>query len=88
MKKILSVLAIAALLSGCGAAGRLKAVGKAPGMSQTGGLRKAPLPAGVPVAITSPGSRVMNPLMYSMSRSTGNSMSAVLPCCIGVSLTT
>src|SRR5205823_12549922 len=29
-----------------------------PGASQTGGFRKAPTPAGVPVAMTSPGSRV------------------------------
>ena len=36
MKKLVSVLALAILLSGCGAAGRLKAVGKAPKLSPTG----------------------------------------------------
>ena len=36
MKKLVPVVALAVLLSGCGAAGRLKAVGKAPKMSPTG----------------------------------------------------
>ncbi|HEY0043617.1 MAG TPA: flagellar basal body L-ring protein FlgH [Allosphingosinicella sp.] len=36
MKKILIAALMASLLSGCGAAGRLKAVGKAPKMSPTG----------------------------------------------------
>jgi flagellar L-ring protein FlgH len=36
MKKLLTVVALAACLSGCGAAGRLKAVGKAPQHSPTG----------------------------------------------------
>ena len=58
-----------------------------PGCNQTGGVRKAPMPAGVPVAITSPGSSVMKALRYSISRATGNSMSAVWPCCICSPLT-
>ncbi|TFI57113.1 flagellar basal body L-ring protein FlgH [Sphingomonas parva] len=36
MKKLVTVLALAVCLSGCGAAGRLKAVGKAPKLSPTG----------------------------------------------------
>ena len=36
MKKLVTVVALAACLSGCGAAGRLKAVGKAPKLSPTG----------------------------------------------------
>ena len=36
MKKLVTIVALAACLSGCGAAGRLKAVGKAPKLSPTG----------------------------------------------------
>ena len=36
MKKLVPVIALAVALSGCGAAGRLKAVGKAPKLSPTG----------------------------------------------------
>jgi len=36
MKKLVTIVALAACLSGCGAAGRLKAVGKAPRLSPTG----------------------------------------------------
>jgi hypothetical protein len=39
-----------------------------------------PTPSGVPVSKTSPGSSVMNAVMYSIRVATPNTMSSVLPC--------
>jgi hypothetical protein len=55
---------------------------RSPGASHTGGLRNAPTPAGVPVAMTSPGSSVTNRLMYSINRSTEKIIWDVCPCCM------
>src|SRR4029079_11051615 len=41
-----------------------------PALIHNGGVRVMPTPDGVPVAITSPGSRGVNPLQYSMIRGT------------------
>src|SRR3990170_3372062 len=52
-------------------------VTSSPGFSHSGGVRKVPQPAGVPVESTSPGSSVMYRLQYSISVATGNSISSV-----------
>ena len=49
----------------------------------TGGLRKAPTPAGVPVAIRSPGSSVIVWVMYAIRSATPKTMFAVVESCIG-----
>ena len=56
---------------------------RSPGWRKTGGSRKTPTPAGVPVAMRSPGSRVTWRLMNSMRSATPQIMSAVVPSCIG-----
>ena len=48
---------------------------RSPGWRKTGGSRKTPTPAGVPVAMRSPGSRVIDRLMYSISSATPQIMS-------------
>ena len=57
-----------------------------PGLRYTGGFRAKPTPAGVPVAMTSPGSSVMLLVMNSMSSGTRKIRWAVLESCITVPL--
>jgi hypothetical protein len=53
-----------------------------PGFIQTGGLRRAPTPPGVPVTITSPGSRVVKVEMYSISFGILKIICSVVACCM------
>src|SRR5471030_844945 len=55
-----------------------------PGVSQTGGSRKAPTPPGVPVMITSPGCNAVNDEQYSTSFSILKIRSLVFADCITV----
>ena len=53
-----------------------------PAFIQTGGLRPAPTPPGVPVTMTSPGSSCVHVEQYSMSCGTSKQSSATLSCCM------
>jgi hypothetical protein len=53
-----------------------------PGCMKTGGLRAAPTPPGVPVMITSPGSRLIATLIISTSAETLKMSWSVLASCM------
>ena len=53
-----------------------------PGWSQTGGVRAKPTPPGVPVAMTSPGRRVVNEEKNSTALGTSTSIWLVRACCM------
>ena len=53
-----------------------------PGVSQTGGVRAPPTPPGVPVAITSPGTSVVNEEKYSTALGTSTISCAVRADCM------
>src|SRR6267378_448014 len=53
-----------------------------PGFIQTGGLRRAPTPPGVPVTMTSPGASVVKLEMYSISFGILKIICSVVACCM------
>ena len=55
---------------------------RSPSFIQTGGLRRAPTPPGVPLTITSPGANVVKVETYSIKRGIGKINMAVVACCI------
>ena len=59
---------------------------RSPGSRKTGGSRKTPTPDGVPVAMMSPGSRVIERLMNAISAGTSPIRSLVEPSCMRCSV--